>query len=549
MVLRKLRTKMFFFLWFMAGVFIVFIFVEWGMSSTSTRKLSPQERGMVGMVNKSSIPYHNYSNLIEYYRKQGVPLWKCRDLAFNTLVEEALLNEILNKRKIVLSDEEVVELIQNNPPPALLEDTLLQTGGNFDINKYHEIIANPANIKWLESYESAIRDQVPRQLLYQIITSATRPTTSDLVEAYMVENTQLEIEYAVIDSTQFNITEPMLLEYYNTHKNEFIATESPIINYVVFNASIRAEDETYIEDGAKEVLGLAKNGAPLESLAIEYGYPIKETITPTDLLTGPIKKEDGYHIIKGNIDLCIPIRPSDETIARTEEEATSFIESAKEGFSEAAKSYKLQIHKIVVENPVGNPAAGGASSGASSGTKNKIPVDLSYIDLKTKGKLIGPIEGQNCFYVIYTLGVEKAYTPDFYEIKDEVYNTYWKYKANEMAQLLIPQVSGTNFNEILAANNIVVKTKTLSQQDSLEDRQLFLKSLNIPQDKIAKVETNGIYLIHCLKRDEPAKEEIEKSIPQFGAKWMKEEARIIYTEWIQGLKEKATIKDYRYKIY
>ncbi len=530
MVLRKLRTKMYFFLWFVAGIFIVFIFLEWGMEFTSTRKLTPQERGMVGMVNKTPIPYHNYSNLIEYYRKQGVPLWKCRDLAFNTLVEEALLNEMLKKRKIVLSDEEVVELIQNNPPPALLEDTLLQTQGRFDINKYHEIIANPSNIKWLESYESAIRDQVPRQLLYQIITSATRPTTSDLVEAYMRENTQLEIEYVVIDSTQFNITEPMLLEYYNTHKNEFIASESPIINYVVFNASRTIEDEIYIEDGAKEVLGLAKNGAPLESLAVEYGYPIKEAITPTDSLTGPIKKEDGYHIIKGDIDLCIPIRPSDETMARTEEEATSFIESAKEGFSEAAKSYKLQIHRIVAEN--------------------KIPVDLSYIDLKTKGKLIGPIEGQNCFYVMYTLGVEKAYTPDFYELKDEVYNKYWKYKANELAQLLIPQVSGANFNDLLSANNIVVKAKNFSIQDSLGDRQLFLKSLNIPQDKIAKVEMdNGIYLVHCLKRDEPAKEEIEKSIPQFGAKWMKEEAEIIYFEWMRNLKEKATIKDYRYKIY
>lgn len=530
MVLRKLRTRMTIFLWVVAAIFILFIFLEWGLEFTSTRKLTPIERGIIGMVNGTPISYSTYSNRIEYYRNQGNPLWKCSELAFNALVEEVLVNEVLKKQKIELTDEEVVEVIRNNPPQQLLQDTMFYTDGKFDFNKYHAMMSNPANIGWLESYEEAIRTQVPRQFLYQIITSAVRPTTIELVEAYMMEKLKLQLEYAVIDSTQFDITEPILLEYYDTHKDEFIIPELPIINYVVFKATPTTEDELYIKEEAKELFELAKNGAPIESLATEYGYTLLETNPPVDSLIGPIKKEDGYHIMKGDKDLLIPIRASDETMARIEEEANHFIEAAKYGFEETASASGLEVQKV---------------------TSLSIPgVNLSYIDTKTEGKLIGPIEGPACFYVLYTLGTKKAYTPDFHEIKDKIYNKYWRYKAAEFAQQLIQQTSSTNFKEKLSANGLEVKIQELSNQDSLVLRNLFLKASNIPEGGIATVSTDkGIYLVHCLKRQEPPKEEVEKELPDFNANWMKEEAERIYGEWINNLKTHATIKDYRYKIH
>ncbi len=556
MVMRKLRKKMRVFLWFAIVVFVA------GMTAMMVggggRKPTPTEQGKVGEIyikptsawqkmkrwtRKEKIPlsYRDYSNLLEHYKKQGIPAWKCKNLAFSTLVEEALVIQEMKKRGIELTDEEVVEIIKNNPPPELLQDTLLLTNGEFDYNKYLAIISDPSNTKWLQSYELLIRSQMPREILYQTITSAARPTTIDLIEAYAHSHLKLTLEYALIPNPEPRTPNPELLEYYNTHQDEFMLQEEPIINYVVFQVPISAEDEDYTKEIAQEIADFAQGGASLDSLAIEYGCQIIQTQSQTPNTEHRItKKDDGYHITKEDKELILPVRPSDESFVLTEDKASDFISAAKSDFLSAAKSYDLKVHK-------------------GAGYELPIPADLSYINLAEKDKIIGPIEGLNCFYVLHTLGIQESHTPEFSTLSDKVRDKYHHSKAQELAQKLLDKTKGRlkpsfqPFKEVLQANGFPVETREFSAgaiHESPIQQEIFLKASNLPENETGIVSTeDGIYLVHCLKHEKPIQEEIEKAIPEVYPDWIKEEKEMIYEEWLANLKTSVDIKDYRYKIH
>lgn len=528
--MRKLRTKMRLFLWFAIIIFVGFIFLQWGMQITSKQRTSPFERGVVGKINGKPLSSRAYLNLVNRFREQGIEPGKCRELAFNALVEDALLREVFEQRGLELSDEEVVEIIKNNPPRELLEDTLLQTNGKFDYEKYLSLISDPRNIGWLRYYESVIRSQVPRQLLYQDITSAVRPTTIDLLEAYIQQKIRLELEYVFIDPNTFSANVDSLKAYYDTHREDFRFPEQPVISYVRFPVSLTPDDEAEAKDVAQEIFELAQQGESLDSLAVRYRCTISKTEHPIKGIQGPQKDEAGYHILKEDQDLFIPIRPSDETLAKVDEQVRAFIDFAKtDGFNEAVQTYNLEVKK----------GQGKTIEG----------VDVSFINLERPDKLIGPIEGDLCFYILYTLGVQPSHIPNFSEAEEEVRNKYRKERAQEESQRLLVKIKEKSFRNVLSSEpGRVIKRTFFTLGDSSEGEDFFIQALNIPEDEVAIAVTDqGFYLVHCLKRFEPSQDEMRDGLAEFQVEWTREEAQNVYTDWFDNLKQNAKIEDYRYE--
>ncbi|MCK4353039.1 SurA N-terminal domain-containing protein [candidate division WOR-3 bacterium] len=535
--MRKLRTKMTVFLWFAMFVFVGFIFLSWGMQATRSRKLTPLERGIVGMVNGRPLSYRAYNNFVGHYREQGIEPFKCREFAFNTLIEEALLDDVFKERGLKLTDEKVIEIIKNSPPPEMLEDTLLQTNGKFDYQKYLAIISNPANIRWLRSYEAIIRSQVPRQLLYQEISSNVRPTTIDLIEGYMQGHLKLKLEYVLFEPDKFDASIEKIREYYDNHREEFKVSERPKLKYVRFPVIPTLRDEAFIKDEAQEIFERAKQGVSLDSLVIEYKCELSTIEKSVKGIHKPIKRDDGYHIIAMDKDLLLPIRPSDETVAGVEDRVRSFIEAAKSGFDEAVLAYELKVeegYNIIEE------------------------LNISFLNLKKSDKLIGPVEGQQCFYVLYTLGYQPAHIPDFSEVEEKVRDKYLNFLAKTKAQKLYQEVTrlpsvgqeGEKFRKLLSQKGWKVITTSLETLKDSKGEAFFLQASNIPEDDIGLAVTDkGYYLIHCLKRIEPSQEQIRTGIPDFQAQWMQEETQRLYTEWFNNLKASAKIEDYRYELH
>ncbi|HID94148.1 MAG TPA: hypothetical protein EYP60_08640, partial [bacterium (Candidatus Stahlbacteria)] len=317
MVMTKLRRKMKLFLWFAAAVFIAFIFLQWGMQVTRTRKLTMLERGIVATVNGQPVSYNAYANLLGRYREEGAK-GAIESKAFNELIDNVLVENVLKKRGLLLRDEEIIDIIRNNPPPELQNDTMLQTDGEFDYSKYLQVISNPANIRWLMSYENLIRTVVPRQQLYTDVTSTVRLTSVELYKAYVKNRTKVKVSYKVVRPDKFEVALPsdsVVEAFYEAHKDRFKVPSGREIKYVLFEVkpstdTIEAMERAY--ELAQNFINIAKEGnfeatAKAKELNIVTTYATQiEDIDLTALLNtykdkkvvGPIQGDKGFYVIK-----------------------------------------------------------------------------------------------------------------------------------------------------------------------------------------------------------------------------------------------------------
>ncbi|MFA5033061.1 MAG: SurA N-terminal domain-containing protein [bacterium] len=523
MMMRRLRGKTVYFLWLLIIVFVAFIFVGWGMQDYSTQKISKRDQGIIAEVNKEPITYKAYGDLMEYYVKSGQSRSEAGKAAFNKLVEDVLINNAIQKKKINITDENIVEFIKTNPPPQLLGDTSLQTNGQFDYGKYLSIISNPSNIEWLKSYEEVLRTQLPRQVLYQMIVGTVRPTTIDFMEEFLQRRTKLKVEYvkSAPEVSPFEIQ-----NYYDKNKDIFAKESKPIVKYVMFPIKITVEDEMDSKAAAEEILNLALQGTPLDTI-VETHNCILLPEKPEN--SGIVKKDDGWHISvkKDSIvgSLLLPMHPSTETMGRVEESAESFIEEAKSDFEGTAKAYKMEVKTSRIDEAPINE------------------IDLSYIESKKKPILIGPVEGENAFYVVRTAGISEKYIPKFNDIADKV-----KYKYLSVNS---PILFKQGFKEFVKAKGLTaINPGTFDFYSSPEGPEFFMQAVNIPKDTTMYVVVNGTsYIVHSLDRIQPEADSIKNEMPQFYSIWSEEEGKKIFTEWVNGQKETAKIQDYRYKTY
>lgn len=526
MLLRKLRTRMIAFLWLCIISFGGFIFLEWGMQYTSGRRMDKKERGIIAEVNKTPITSSSYSELVEYYSKQGLTNSEAEKEAFNKLVEDALVNEEIERKRIKIMDSEIIDFIKDNPPPQFLNDTVFQTDGIFDYNKYLSIISNPSNLDWLRNYELMLRSQLPRQVLYQIITGAVRPTTLDFMEEFLQRRTKIKVEYAVLEP-EVKLSD--LQNYYNKNKNEFFTDKSPVVNYVKFPIKLTPEDEAYSKDEAQEIFNSLSQGVPVDTIIEKYMCSV---LAERPDGSGIIKKDDGWQIsVKKDtieVSILLPLRPSTETIAKVQEEAESFMESvraAKSDFAGIAASNELEIKTGKINTPPLNE------------------LELSYLNLNKKGKLIGPIEGADVFYVLQTSGAINNEIKDFSEIESKVKTAYLKEQVKTF-------IVG-DFKQFVTSEGLSINTTNVfSFENSPVNGDFFMQAVNIPKDSTRSILVDGLfYIVHCLDKITPNPDSFRSEIPQFYSTWIDNENKQIITDWVNSLKVNARIQDFRYKIY
>src|SRR5262245_51054515 len=126
-------------------LFVVACFVG-GFLFVQTSGLLGRERittsTIVGSVNGVDIPYMTWQSQSNFLQQQqeretGRSLTldevrRVQDQAFDQLVMNILLNQEYKKRGIRVTDDEIIEAAQNNPPPQLMQNPELQTDGRFD---------------------------------------------------------------------------------------------------------------------------------------------------------------------------------------------------------------------------------------------------------------------------------------------------------------------------------------------------------------------------------------------------------------------------------
>jgi len=131
-----------------AGVFVVYIVLDWGMDITGRRRRGgpSMESQEIGVINDQPIFYKDFSEMVKQVAENQkaqtnnepdeTQLRTIRDQVWNDLVEEKLFDEQIQKFGIAVTDQEIVDWVRGDNPPDFLRQRFTDSTGVFNRQAY-----------------------------------------------------------------------------------------------------------------------------------------------------------------------------------------------------------------------------------------------------------------------------------------------------------------------------------------------------------------------------------------------------------------------------
>ena len=318
-----------------------------------------------------------------------------QDQAYNQLIDGALLRQEMRDRGISVSVDELTNAAKYSPPPQLMQDPELQTNGQFDLAKYQRFLSSPSAKQsgLLLQLESYYRDALPKQKLYQQVTSGLWISDATLWMNYRDAHDSAAISYASFvpsqgDVAATSVSDGEIRAYYDLHKKEMARPGRARVTVAEIPRVITAADSAAVRSHATALRDSILKGAKFEDIAKtesadsgsavrggDLGKGVKGRFVPafeaaaSSLAPGemsqPILTQFGYHIIRldsRNGDtvamhhILLRIAQSDSSADRTDRKADSLSKMAASAetpdkFNAAVKTLGLMTFSAdVTEN-------------------------------------------------------------------------------------------------------------------------------------------------------------------------------------------------------
>src|SRR5260221_611673 len=122
---------------------------------------------------------------------------------FDDMISEVLLEQEYKKRGIVVSDEELRDYARYAPPPWIRNAPDLLTDGRFDPVKYQRLLSSSQARQsgLLVALESYYRGEVPKEKLFEQVTSGIYVTDEDLWRSWRDANDSASISFVAFHPT------------------------------------------------------------------------------------------------------------------------------------------------------------------------------------------------------------------------------------------------------------------------------------------------------------------------------------------------------------
>jgi len=596
-MMRTLRKKMSIFLWFVAIAFILFIFLQWGMN-VSGRKTGDRNITTIAKVNGISIKTQTYqeqankimNNLRDSQNLTYIDPMSQRIIeenVFEELVQKSIIQNIIRKNNIYVTNDEIKELIKISPPKEIIQDSLMYTNGKFDHQKYLELLLNPANRQWLYEQQIRFMEDYPMKKLTSMYSSGIKVTQQEALKSYQEESLKVKVEYIPFRLEDYltlvSPSEEELKDYYTIHKEEYGTGEGVRLKSVCFEVKASLADAMEAKREIDDIYNLYKNGMNFDTLAMDYSQDNNSNqnsgnigfVKRGDLeqpmekiafalkkgkVSEPFQTSMGWHFlkvtdIKGKerdiSHILIKIVPGYETISDIKERIETFKKQVKEmGFDKAIEISNLQEAENILYSDDGDLFP---EIGRVIGINNFL-----FNNKKEETTLIGPFVGYNDnFYIFLVEGYLETSIPNLEEIKEKIEEKVKREKALELAK----KDAENCFEEIKKGKSLKTsasmfsrKTKTtnfFSMTDLIPgvpfSSEFYGLVFTLKEGNIGLATTKkGGFIVKLLKRNDVKKEGFQKYAGSLLANLMMKKRNDLLTYWFQNLRKNAKIKDNRY---
>ena len=330
-MMRQMRENTKWIMLVTALAFVGLMVFQWGMDITGQSGLSI---GEIGSVNGTPVPYEAWNNTyqslfnqVQLSQEDPVTSQQTRDIedaAWDEIVNQLLIQQELERRGIVVTDEELLAAARFNPPPELRTNPAFLTDGFFDIQKYQAFLASPTvddlTLLQLEAY---YRSVIPQNKLMRQVTSDIYFTDAAVWREYQDRNEKISVGYVAlnpaqrVDDSAVTVTSDEVREYYDDHEDEFALPAQVTVRAVILDKTPTPEDTLAMGALAAELRQEIIDGADFEDVlgrpgvgtgSGELGWFTRDLMpeefsdvafaTAVGELTEPVRTTFGYHLIE-----------------------------------------------------------------------------------------------------------------------------------------------------------------------------------------------------------------------------------------------------------
>ena len=330
-MMRQMRENTKWIMLVTAVAFVGLMVFQWGMDITGRSGLSI---GEIGSVNGAPVSYDAFNQAYRFLYDQAqdsqedpVTTQQVSDLedeAWDEVVNQVLIRQELNRRGIVVTDDELLTAARFSPPPEFQTSPAFQTDGLFDIQKYQAFLASPTvDDLMLLQLEMYYRDVIPRSKLMRQVSSDLYITDAALWDEYRDRNEQISVRYVALNPAQriadslVTVTPAEVSQYYDDHEEEFALPAQATVRAVIIDKTPTPEDTLAMGELAAELRQRIIDGEDFEDMLVQQGvgsgsgdlgWFTRENM-PAEFsdaafaatvgeLTEPVRTSFGYHVIE-----------------------------------------------------------------------------------------------------------------------------------------------------------------------------------------------------------------------------------------------------------
>ena len=301
---------------------------------------------------------------------------EAREALVRNLMDEAAVTQTVAREHVGVSEQEAVALIKN--ADALKEN------GQFSPALYERFLQSQG--KSDQQFVAEVRRDLAKEALLTGVT-ATYPVPSAVVEhLHKIITEEREVQTLIFNIDQYmgdvKVTPDEVKAYYDGHQSEFMADEHVTAQYVVlspesFKASIKPNEEDVRSDYEQN----------------KQRYATAE------------ERRASHILISFGDDKAASKKKAEEILAKAKADPSSFAKLAKENSVDT-----------------GSAVEGGDLSFFGRGMMVK-PFEDAVFSAK-KGDIVGPVESDFGWHVIYVTDIHPARVRDFNEVRADIEAEY-----------------------------------------------------------------------------------------------------------------------------
>ena len=528
-----------------------------------------------------------------------------RAVVWERLIADLIVQEQIEKNKIVVGDEEVLFQMKNNPPPFLQNSDAFQSFGRFDLEKYLDAVLNPGQIDWKPIEDFMQNVYLPSYKLQQYISNSAAITTDDVFENYKKRflNHKVEILHVTektIDQDFYNgllanrPSDDELRDLYQKNLPDYDQPEQRYLKYVKWPILSNANDSLRVKLEAEDLIFRLNDGEDFALLANTYTEDPSNSADPQNLkggdlgwfnkgqllpefevasfeaekgtIVGPILTEYGYHVIKVNdkrtVDsneqvnashILLTIQPGRGTENDLKDTASIFaLEATEYGFFTLADSLGIEVQD---SNELRKESIFIDSFGVGRSAVN-------FAFNNVEGSTSDVIKNDNFFGVFFLDRIEEETVLSFENVKEDLKNEFLsEFKKNHLKTLAQSikeeNQNDMNFSEIYKNNQNLeyvaeANSALIGSFESIGKSNFIVGARSNAKegDIIGPLPTiRGEAFVRVIDIADVVMSDFEEKKDAIKFSLLIDRQNAIWGNWLQSLRDNADLKDYRYDFY